>query len=114
MKKDPNIQKIILGTREVYFCKGSNMLPYIPDEILPQIHIALADQNLKWNNDIILRCTLVFDPVGTYTVMLDHNPQQFNGTMLFSFRPEPKNGHTFDFPLKGKHLDIYANGKFNI
>ena len=112
MKKDPNIIKAVVGTREIYHLKGKHILPYIPEAILPNIEIAMSDQNLTWSPEIIQRCTLIFSSHGTYIIMLDHTPSRFDGKLLFSFHPDPKNDHTFDFALKGKHLEMYTKRRF--
>tara|TARA_R110002050_G_scaffold208996_2_gene345081 strand:+ start:8570 stop:8908 length:339 start_codon:yes stop_codon:yes gene_type:complete len=112
MKKDPNIIKAVVGTREIIYVTGKDILPYIPEAILPNIEIAMSDQNLTWSPEIIQRCTLIFSSHGTYIIMLDHTPSRFDGKLLFSFHPDPKNEHTFDFPLKGKHLEMYTKRRF--
>lgn len=112
MKKNNKIKKTLLGNREIIYVTGQDILPYIPEAILPNVEIAMSDQDLTWSPEIIQRCTLIFSSHGTYIIMLDHTPNKFDGKLLFSFHPDPKNDHTFDFPLKGKHLEMYTKRRF--
>lgn len=111
MKKNEDIRKINIGMRTLHLIEGLTIKKYIPETILDYVHYALADQDMKWEDEVIAKCTMVLSHGKHVSVLYEHEPMRFNGLLLFTFCQDAKNGHCFGFPKKGNHIEYYTRMK---
>jgi len=111
MKPNKDIRTINIGMRTLHLIEGLTIKKYIPEAIMVNVQMALADQNMKWEDNVIVKCTMVISNGKYVSMMHEHQPIRFNGLLLFTFCQDAKNGHCFGFPKKGNHIEYYSNMK---
>ncbi|MFC4094851.1 hypothetical protein [Euzebyella saccharophila] len=111
MKQNQDIRTIHIGMRTLHLIEGLTIKKYIPEDIMSNVHMALADQNMKWEDDVIAKCTMVITHGKYVSVMYEHQPIRSNGLLLFTFCQDAKKGHCFGFPKKWKHIEYYTRLK---
>lgn len=108
MKRNPDIRTVTIGVRTLYLIEGLTLKKYIPEAIVPHIHMALEDQNMQWTDEVISKCVMVISHGINTSVMYEHEPIKFDGLLLFTFCMDPKNEYCFGFPKKGNHIEYYT------
>ncbi len=111
MKKNEDIRTVTIGIRTLHLIEGLTIKKYIPETILNMVHDALADQDMKWEDEVIANCTMVISHGTHVSVLYEHEPMRFNGLLLFTFCQDAKNEHCFGFPKKGNHIEYYTRIK---
>ena len=111
MKQNKDIRMVNIGIRTLHLIEGLTIKKYIRKAIMGNVHMALADQNMKWEDDVIAKCTMVITDGKYFSVIYEHQPIRFNGLLLFTFCQDAKNGHCFGFPKKWNHIEYYTRIK---
>jgi hypothetical protein len=107
-----DIQKVEFGMRILGFVDGHSMKKYLPEVIMDNVHLALKDREMPWDDATIGKCTMKISRYSA-SVLYRYDYTFHNGLLLFSFSLSPEKKHRFDFPLKHLHLDRYGrNSKY--
>ncbi|PKA99601.1 hypothetical protein B0O79_3315 [Flavobacteriaceae bacterium MAR_2009_75] len=111
MKPNKGIQTFNIGMRTLHLIEGLGIKNYLPEAIMGNDHMALVDQNMKWEDDVIAKCTMIIGNGKYVSIMYEHEPIRFNGLLLFTFCQDAKNGHCFGFSKKWNHIEYYTRMK---